>query len=70
MGGVAVGGMSGADAKTAVLSVVNQPIAVKVGKRSFRSSPSGVGAVPQIKAAIKRALEASPNSEIFRWRSP
>jgi lipoprotein-anchoring transpeptidase ErfK/SrfK len=64
VGGVAVGGMSGADAKTAVLTVVNQPIAVEVGKRSFRSSPGGVGAVPQIKAAIKRALEASPNTDL------
>jgi lipoprotein-anchoring transpeptidase ErfK/SrfK len=64
VGGVPVGGMSGAAAKTAVLSVVNQPIVVKVGKHSFRSSPSGVGAVPQIKAAIKRALEASPNTDL------
>ncbi len=64
VGGIPVGGMSGPDAKTAVLSVVNQPVAVKVGKRTFRSSPSGVGAVPQIKAAIKRALEASPNADL------
>src|SRR3954462_13438559 len=64
VGGVPVGGMSGAAAKTAVLSVVNQPIVVKVVKHTFRSSPSGVGAVPQIKAAIKRALEASPNTDL------
>lgn len=64
IGGVSVGGMTGADAKTAVLSAANQPLLVLVGKRSFRSSPSGVGAVPQIKAAIKRALEAAPNTDL------
>jgi len=64
VGGVAVGGMSGAEAKVAILSAANQPIVVKVGKRSFRSSPAGIGAVPQIKAAVKRALEAAPDSEV------
>ena len=64
IGGIAVGGMTGADAKTAVLGVANQPIVVRVGKRRFRSSPTGLGAVPQIKAAIERALEATPGTSV------
>jgi len=64
VGGVAVGGMTGAEATVAVRRAANQPIVVRVGKRSFRSSPSGIGAVPQIKAAIRRALEAAPDSAV------
>jgi len=64
IGGIPVGGMTGADAKTAVLSVANQPVVVRVGKRIFRSSPSGIGAVPQIKFAIKRALEATAGTSL------
>jgi lipoprotein-anchoring transpeptidase ErfK/SrfK len=64
VGGVAVGGMGGADAKAAVLSVTNQPIVVRIGRRSFRSSPGGIGAVPQVRAAIKRAFEAAPETAV------
>jgi len=56
--------MSAADAKTAVLGAVRVPIVVKVGKRSFRAGPTGLGAVPQLQAAVKRALEAAPNSAV------
>jgi lipoprotein-anchoring transpeptidase ErfK/SrfK len=56
--------MTASEAKTAVLSAANEPIVVTVGKRSFRSSPAGLGAVPQIKAALKRALEAAPDTSL------
>jgi lipoprotein-anchoring transpeptidase ErfK/SrfK len=64
IGGVAVGGMSPADAKAAVLGAVQQPLVVKLGKRSFRAGPTGLGAVPQLRAAVKRALEAAPNAAV------
>ncbi|MBA3717880.1 MAG: L,D-transpeptidase family protein [Actinobacteria bacterium] len=56
--------MSGADAKAAVLGAVQQPIVVKVGKRAFRAGPTGLGAVPQLRAAVKHALEAAPDSAV------
>ena len=62
--GVAVGGMTAAGAKTAVLSAVQEPLYVKVGKRSFRAGPTGLGAVPQLKAAVKRALAAAPGTDV------
>jgi len=64
IGGVAVGGMSSADAKAAVLAAVRQPLVVRVGKRSFRAGPLGLGAVPQLRAAIKRALGAAPDTDV------
>jgi lipoprotein-anchoring transpeptidase ErfK/SrfK len=64
IGGVAVGGMSAGDAKTAVLGAVEQPLIVKVGKRSFRAGPIGLGAVPQLRAAVKRALGAAPDTSV------
>jgi len=56
--------MGAGDAKAAVLSATQQPVVVKVGKRSFHSAPGGLGAVPQIRAAVKRALEAAPNTAL------
>jgi lipoprotein-anchoring transpeptidase ErfK/SrfK len=64
IGGVAVGGMTAAEAKTAVLGAVQEPLYVKVGNRSFRAGPTGLGAVPQLKAAVKRALAASPGADL------
>ncbi len=71
VGGVAVGGMSrrrGEDGRAERRRTSRS--SVEVGKRSFRSSPGGIGAVPQIKSAIKRALEASPGQRRFRSASP
>jgi lipoprotein-anchoring transpeptidase ErfK/SrfK len=62
--GVEVGGMSPAGAKTAVLGAVRTPLLIKVGKRSFRAGPTGLGAVPQLQAAVKHALEAAPNTDV------
>jgi lipoprotein-anchoring transpeptidase ErfK/SrfK len=62
--GVQVGGLSSADAKTAVLGAVRVPLVVKVGKRSFRAGPIGLGAVPQLQAAVKRALAAAPDTDV------
>jgi lipoprotein-anchoring transpeptidase ErfK/SrfK len=64
IGGVAVGGMGAGEAKAAVLSAVQQPLYVRVGKRTFRAGPTGLGAVPQLRAAVKRALEAAPNTAL------
>lgn len=62
--GVQVGGLTSANAKTAVMGTVRVPLLVKVGKRSFRAGPIGLGAVPQLQAAIKRALAAAPNTDV------
>jgi lipoprotein-anchoring transpeptidase ErfK/SrfK len=64
IGGVAVGGMIAPDAKAAVLDAVQQPLVVRVGKRAFRAGPTGLGAVPQLRAAVKHALEAAPNTAV------
>jgi lipoprotein-anchoring transpeptidase ErfK/SrfK len=64
IGGVAVGGMTAADAKVAVRIAVREPLRVKVGRRTFRTGPTGLGAVPQLKAAVNRALEAAPNTAV------
>lgn len=61
IGGVAVGGLSVAAAKEAVLASEQQPVVVRVGRHKLFAAPGRLGAVPQIKAAVKRALAAAPN---------
>jgi len=65
--GVAVGGMAASGATEAVLSAAQKPLTVRVGKHRLVVSPAKLGGVPQVRAAVKRALAAAPNA-VLRLR--
>ena len=62
--GVGVGGMTAAGATEAVRSAAEKPLAVRVGKHRLVVSPTKLGGVPQIRAAVNRALAAAPNAVV------
>ncbi|HEX9416691.1 MAG TPA: L,D-transpeptidase family protein [Gaiellaceae bacterium] len=64
IGGVAVGGLTASGATDAVRSATAQPVVVRVGRHTLRAGPGRLGAVPQIRAAVKHALAASPNEAV------
>ena len=64
VGGVAVGGMTPADAYTAVRNVFERPLVVLVGKRRFEVAPESLGAVAYALKAINRAAAAAPGTAI------
>jgi lipoprotein-anchoring transpeptidase ErfK/SrfK len=64
VGGVAVGGMSPADAYTAVRNVFERPLVLVVGKHRFQVAPESLGAVAYALKAINRAVTAAPGTAI------
>jgi hypothetical protein len=64
VGGVAVGGMTPADAYTAVRQRFERPLVLLVGKRRFRVAPEQLGAVAYALKAIDRARAAAPGTTI------
>jgi lipoprotein-anchoring transpeptidase ErfK/SrfK len=67
IGGVAVGGLTAAAAKDAASAAAQKPVVVRVGRHKLLAAPGRLGAVPQIKAAVKQALASAPN-ELVRLR--
>jgi lipoprotein-anchoring transpeptidase ErfK/SrfK len=64
VGGVSVGGLTATEASDAVLAAAQKPVVVRVARHKVLAAPRRLGAVPQIRAAIKRALEAVPNQAV------
>jgi lipoprotein-anchoring transpeptidase ErfK/SrfK len=64
VGGVAVGGMTPADAYTAVRNVFERPLVLLVGKRRFEAAPESLGAVAYALKAINRASTAAPGTAV------
>src|SRR5207248_1603970 len=64
VGGVAVGGMTPADAYTAVRNVFERPLVLVVGKRRFQVAPESLGAVAYALKAINRATTAAPGTTV------
>jgi lipoprotein-anchoring transpeptidase ErfK/SrfK len=64
VGGVAVGGMTPADAYTAVRKAFERPLVLLVGKRRFEIAPESLGAVAYALKAIDRAGKAAPGTAI------
>jgi lipoprotein-anchoring transpeptidase ErfK/SrfK len=62
--GVDVGGMTALEATHAVLGVTREPVVVRVARHRLQAGPGKIGAVPQIRGAIKRALAAAPGSDV------
>jgi lipoprotein-anchoring transpeptidase ErfK/SrfK len=64
VGGVAVGGMTPADAYTAVRNVFERPLVLLVGKHRFSAAPESLGAVAYALKAINRASTAAPGTAV------
>jgi lipoprotein-anchoring transpeptidase ErfK/SrfK len=64
VGGVAVGGMSPADAYTAVVKRFEQPLVLLVAKRRLQVTPEQLGAVAYALKAIDKARTAAPGTTI------
>ena len=64
VGGVAVGGMTPADAYTAVRNVFERPLVLLVGKHRFQAAPESLGAVAYALKAINRATTAAPGTSV------
>ena len=64
IGGVAVGGLTPAGASEAVTRAAQKPVAVRIAKHRLLAAPSRLGAVPQVRAAVARALGAAPNTAV------
>jgi lipoprotein-anchoring transpeptidase ErfK/SrfK len=64
VGGVAVGGMTPADAYTAVRNVFERPLVLLVGKHRFQVAPESLGAVAYALKAINRAATAAPGTAV------
>ena len=64
VGGVAVGGMTPADAYTAVRNAFERPLVLLVGKRRFQAAPESLGAVAYALKAINRAATAAPGTAL------
>jgi len=65
VGGVAVGGMTPADAYTAVRTVFERPLVLVVGKHRFQVAPESFGAVAYALKAIDRATTAAPGTAVL-----
>ena len=64
VGGVAVGGMTPADAYTAVRKAFERPLVLLVGKHRFEVAPESLGAVAYALKAIDRAGRAAPGTVV------
>ena len=64
VGGVAVGGMTPADAYTAVRKAFERPLVLLLGKRRFEVAPESLGAVAYALKAIDRAGKAAPGTAV------
>jgi lipoprotein-anchoring transpeptidase ErfK/SrfK len=64
IGGVPVGGMTPADAYTAVRKAFDRPLVLRVGKRRFAVPPEKLGAVAYALRAVERAKTAAPGTAI------
>ena len=64
IGGVRVGGMTAADAYTAVRNAFERPVVLVAGKRRFQVPPEQLGAVAYALEAVDRAQTARPGAEI------
>jgi lipoprotein-anchoring transpeptidase ErfK/SrfK len=64
VGGVAVGGMTPADAYTAVRHVFERPLVLLVGRHRFQVAPESLGAVAYALKAINRAATAAPGTAV------
>jgi lipoprotein-anchoring transpeptidase ErfK/SrfK len=64
VGGVAVGGMTPADAYTAVRNVFERPLVLVVGKHRFQVAPESLGTVAYALKAVNRATTAAPGTAV------
>lgn len=61
---VRVGGLTAAAAQKAVRAAALKPVVIRVRRHRLRVGAGRLGAVPQVRAAVKRALSAAPNTSI------
>ena len=64
LGSIAVGGMSADQARAAVLATFDVPLRFTFKKRTWKATPSQLGASPRSEAALARALAAAPGAQI------
>ena len=64
LGSIAVGGMSADQARAAVLATFDVPLRFTFKKRTWKATPSQLGASPRPEAALARALAAAPGAQI------
>jgi len=64
IGGVAVGGMTVEQARAAVLTAFDVPLRFTFKKRTWKATPSQLGASPRSEAALAQARGAAPGTAI------
>jgi lipoprotein-anchoring transpeptidase ErfK/SrfK len=64
IGGVAVGGLSPEEAYTAVREAFEQPLVLRLGRRTLSPSPEQLGAVAYALSAVERARGAAPGTAV------
>jgi lipoprotein-anchoring transpeptidase ErfK/SrfK len=64
LGGVAIGGLTVADAQQAVLTRYARPVVLTIGRKRFAVNPAMLGVTVPADTAVARALAATPGTQL------